>query len=316
MNEDGRQASAAAACEAGPGDERLLDLPAPVAATRLARLRLAEARAAAERLSRGRDDEALHDFRVALRRLRSLLRAHRRSLGRAARRKLLRRLRDLAATTNPGRDAEVQIEWLESCRTGLSRGQRSGLNWMLARLRLAKRTANAAFLRQARPGFTSFADELESRLDAISAGGPPLCETMAKLLRTHLDDLHELLARALRADQVRPVHECRIAAKRLRYLLEPLRDEAPEAAALLRRLKGLQDVLGDLHDVQVLESSLEAAVDEVSRAKGRAMRELALAGDEAGLARERRRDERVGLVALAAVARRRREELYAAFSRQ
>ena len=56
-----------------------------------------------------KDREALHDFRVAVRRLRSVLRAYRRWLGRAAARKARRRFRSLAATTNDGRDAEVQL---------------------------------------------------------------------------------------------------------------------------------------------------------------------------------------------------------------
>ena len=60
---------------------------------------LAQAEAARARL--GADSEALHDFRVALRRLRSISRAYRRWLGRP-KRKLQRRLRRLVEATGVG----------------------------------------------------------------------------------------------------------------------------------------------------------------------------------------------------------------------
>jgi CHAD domain-containing protein len=54
---------------------------------------------------------------------------------------------------------------------------------------------------------------------------------------------------------VERVHEVRIAAKRLRYALE-LAGELRLVAtgALVNRLRGMQDVLGDLHDLDVLRS--------------------------------------------------------------
>jgi inorganic triphosphatase YgiF len=57
-------------------------------------------------------EEALHDFRVALRRVRSVTRALRPYLGKAVRKKHERRLRDAARATALARDAEVQLAWL------------------------------------------------------------------------------------------------------------------------------------------------------------------------------------------------------------
>ncbi|HZK77339.1 MAG TPA: CHAD domain-containing protein, partial [Gemmatimonadaceae bacterium] len=53
------------------------------------------------------DDDLLHDFRVALRRLRSWLRAFDSSLGDTVRRKHERRLRSIVRSTNAARDATV-----------------------------------------------------------------------------------------------------------------------------------------------------------------------------------------------------------------
>ena len=61
-------------------DPSLRELPAREAARRLVRRQLETARAEAPRLHDAADAEALHDFRVALRRLRSLLRAWRKVL--------------------------------------------------------------------------------------------------------------------------------------------------------------------------------------------------------------------------------------------
>lgn len=301
-----------------PPEPSLLDLPASVAAAQLVGSRLGEARDALERLGTGgsRDPEALHDFRVAIRRMRSLLRAHRSSLRRAAGRKLQRRLRALGAVTNESRDAEVQIEWLEAARERLSRGERSGLNWLLSRLRAAKRAASSAGLREAKADFGPLADELSNRLDAVSPQGPPFRQKEAARWKEHAGELVEAISAIRGAGERAAIHRARIRAKRARYLIEPLRSEEGGAKPLLKSLKRLQDLLGDLHDAHVLEATLEAALDEVSAAKSRKLRDLALAGDRTAAARERRRDERLGLIALAALVRTRRDQLFADFRQE
>jgi CYTH domain-containing protein len=107
------------------------------------------------------------------------------------------------------------------------------------------------------------------------------------------------------------VHESRIRAKRLRYLLEPVRAEVAGAKSLVRGLKALQELLGQLHDMHVIEAALETALAEASHEKAMRLRDLAMAGERSALQRERRRDERLGIVTLSAVARATRDSLYA-----
>src|SRR5207245_9246969 len=71
----------------GPPPAGLLARPAPAAAALVGLTLLDEARAACGRLDAPDDSEALHDFRVALRRLRTLLRSFRPELGRAVAKK-------------------------------------------------------------------------------------------------------------------------------------------------------------------------------------------------------------------------------------
>ncbi|MFN2376809.1 MAG: CHAD domain-containing protein [Candidatus Binatia bacterium] len=291
----------------------MLDRPVRDAVGALILRYLGTGAAALERTKDRGDSEALHDLRVALRRTRSLLRAYRPWLGRAAGRKLRRRLDKLAAATNVGRDAEVQLAWLESRRESLRRGERSGLNWLVRRRRAARREGYDSARRHGREEFDQLAARLGERLREGSKNSPPLREALAPLVRDHAADLEAALSAIGSADDQTAVHAARIRAKRLRYLVEPLKGESTQARNVVRMLKGLQDLLGDLHDMHVLAVQLSADLDEVATTKAHQLRDLSLGGDHAGLLRERRRDERLGLLALMAQAQARRDELFAGF---
>lgn len=295
-----------------PRREALLDHPTADAVRRMARAHMSEATAALGRLRNRGDGEALHDFRVAVRRLRSVLRAYRRWLGRAAAKKVRKRFQDLGRATNPGRDAEVQLGWLEARRSDLARRERTGLNWLGRRLKTARRDNYAQARRHVRADFARAAELLEKRLGELDPTPPPFRETLAALLRQHAGDLEARMAAIRGPEDEANAHEARISAKRLRYLLEPVRGEADGVRPLVDHLKDLQELLGDLHDHHVLETELLAALETVATDKAHRLRTLALAGDGVAVQREHRRDERLGIVALAARARAERDQLFAA----
>ncbi|HET7039062.1 MAG TPA: CHAD domain-containing protein, partial [Gemmatimonadales bacterium] len=294
----------------------LLPLPVRAAVARVARDRLREADHALARLGRAGDAEALHDFRVAVRRLRSLLRAYRRWLGRVAAKPVRRRLRRLGRATNAGRDAEVQLAWVEQVRPTVAPRERTGVTWLARRLRERKRDAYRAARRDLRTRFKSAHTATDRRLEALPEGGPPFRDAFATLLREHAADLEARLTALGGADDVGAAHQARISAKRLRYLLEPVRPELAEVRTAVNHLRRLQDVLGELHDAHVRAAGLAEALDDAGREKARRLHALAMAGDAAGLERERRRDERLGLVALDARARARIDDRYAALARR
>lgn len=64
----------------------------------------------------------------------------------------------------------------------------------------------------------------------------------------------EVLAQAPALSQPRPepLHDLRIACKRLRYAVELFADALPECKSAERRLSQLQDELGEAHDCDVL----------------------------------------------------------------
>src|SRR5580765_6278481 len=90
----------------------LLTRPADETARRLALRQLDEVVQARAALEQADDPDALHDFRVALRRLRSCLRSYREQVKPSVGRRLRRRLRRMARTTGASRDLEVQLQWL------------------------------------------------------------------------------------------------------------------------------------------------------------------------------------------------------------
>ena len=145
-------------------NSEVLDLAVDAVVAYFASSYLDAASAALQRTKDRRDTEALHDFRVAVRRLRCALRAYRPWLGSAAGRRVRRVLKELGDKTNAGRDAEVQVEWLEARRESLTRGQRTGLNWFLARRRAVKRKAYEAARRAGREDFDRIATRISKRL--------------------------------------------------------------------------------------------------------------------------------------------------------
>jgi hypothetical protein len=81
----------------------------------------------------------------------------------------------------------------------------------------------------------------------------PLADAAERILRVRVDELYSFAPRALDPSEGRALHDMRIAAKRLRYLLELT---APcfgaYAVTGAKRAKQLQDLLGEIHDCDVM----------------------------------------------------------------
>ena len=233
-------------------------LPVRIGIRLLAMAYLDEAESARQRMVAGRDEEALHDFRVALRRLRSCLRAYRPFFADTVRGRDRRAVREVAAATGAARDLEVQVAWLAGA-SGLTRDAAAGARRLLKRLRQAGRLANREALRSAHrlpalreqvaPGFSRYCDEIDRNhpLRTVTCAA-----AAAELAGPAIDELEAALGRIGPGGDSAAIHETRIAGKRIRYLFEPYRDAAPGGAALLRQLRRFQDQMGELHDLDVL----------------------------------------------------------------
>lgn len=300
--------------------DELLDLPAPEAVRHVALGFLDEAAAARERLGEPEDSEALHDFRVAIRRLRSTVRAYPRELEGSVSRKAARRLRRIARATGASRDAEVQLEWLEKQRPSLYSRHRPGAAWLLDRLRRDKIDADAVLGHEVTADFDRLHAMLRASLPelrrTVRVGEPaaerPFAPVVAERVRAATSELGALLASVTSPLHIDEAHESRIAAKRVRYLIEPFADRIDGGSGTLKRLKKLQDILGEMHDLDVLGETLAKAIERTATEHARELTERVLRGADDPTPRPPSpRDPRPGLVGLARRLRVRRDALYA-----
>jgi len=291
----------------------------PEEASRLVVLALLDAAAeAAARLDDPEDAEALHDFRVAIRRTRSVLRAWKDALGKSVRKGDRKAFRTLQRATGEGRDAQVALAWLAEQRAELRPPHRLGADWLAGRLQARRDEALEHACRGVREGFEAVRAGLEPRLEVVTVrknlkgGAVPSTygEALAVRAREAADEVVRLLSGVTSVEDRDTCHRARVAGKRLRYLVEPARGHVEAAQTVVKRCKKLQDLLGDLNDAHVQCEALGRALEEAAAERARRLHELARATEDDTLRREARRSERAGLLALTRRAQLRLGELW------
>jgi CHAD domain-containing protein len=194
-------------------------------------------------------EETLHDFRVSVRRLRSLLKNYRNVTSDTE--SLSEQLRSLQQLTNQARDLEVFTVHLKHYCP-----QQPLLIEPFTQQR------DEAY-RQLRRELPPRWEKLQPRLQRPIATLPVAASehTLGRLTRrigmAQLDRMERGLTALHKSwDEVR-VHRLRIRGKQLRYLLEPFSD-VPGVDAALSALKTFQERMGDYRDLQLLEQHLTA----------------------------------------------------------
>ncbi len=109
-----------------------------------------------------------------------------------------------------------------------------------------------------------------------------LADNAARLAAVRLDELCDFVPRALDAPAVDDLHAMRIAAKRLRYVLEATAEPCFGAYArhASRHAKALQDVLGDIHDCDVQRPRVARLMAEQREYDAAELRRRAGSGDD------------------------------------
>jgi CHAD domain-containing protein len=205
------------------------------------------------------DVRALHRVRVASRRLRELLPVL--QLDRGQTHKLVRRLRKVTDRLGTVREADVMLLLLAELHdpgrlndTALRRVTAAVIEERdRARDRLAHKLPT--------PELRRLADKLDEVAQTLDPAQHPLSRqeeaasrwAMDARIAQRADRLHRAMQEAGAVYLPDRLHGVRIAMKKLRYAVE-LRDEfaGVRAAEDLRTLRRGQDVLGRMHDLQVL----------------------------------------------------------------
>ncbi len=227
-----------------------------------------------EGVKEGRDTEAVHRMRVASRRLRAGIPLFSRCFSRKTYQKVSRGVRRITRDLGDARDLDVQIVYLEGLIESLRADdgpEVKGCMSLLSRkseMRDAlqpKVIADCSRLEQ--KGIPAL---LEEEIGAWNTpDGPPRrlpsrgfpMKRSGKAIQKKVEKLLSFSPAVQDPDAAEAHHAMRIAAKRLRYVIEvyaPLYRN--EVKPILKRLKALQEILGNLHDCDVWIMDLQDAL--------------------------------------------------------
>ena len=190
--------------------------------------------------------DPVHDLRVALRRCRSIASSFRtidfhpswRRMDRAAR-SVFRQLGEL-------RDVQVLADWVR--KLGAPDDPVTGvlLGFCARREAELRSSVTLALTRFNRDRWSYWSEKLSARFERVPAGG-----RVFQCLALHrYADAHELHRAALRNRTKVAFHQLRIGLKKFRYVVENFLPERHRQWG--KKLKELQDLLGEVHDLDVL----------------------------------------------------------------
>lgn len=224
----------------------------------------------------GEDIEALHDMRVASRRLREALEIFEFCFTPKLYDRLYTRVRRITRALGRARDADVTVDYFSKRLAGSQDLiEQIALQDMLRRRVKQQQRRRAEMqhdLDKVRPAeLASRFEKVFDRLAQIPASQRPRGSRTALQLARRLfaQRLREVFAcqRLIKGeDDVSGLHNLRIAVKKLRYAMETL-DFAAGAAVKenLKFFKKLQTVLGDLHDRDVFAEMTQGRVNKLKK---------------------------------------------------
>ncbi len=200
----------------------------------------------------------------------------------------------------------MALEWLTKQQADLAPEHLAGLNWLASLLLARRRECAEALDTELREDFRRTAEKLEERLAVMRSERNLLADqshvTFARALANQTEayatELLVNLGEIVSMDHTERLHEARIVAKRLRYLLEPIRAYVGGAQSVVRRSKRLQELLGELNDVHVLMREIDQSFEASMQQKASKLRDCLRRGDLERARREASVSEWAGLVEL------------------
>jgi CHAD domain-containing protein len=212
------------------------------------------------------DIERVHDMRVATRRLRAVLEVYKPCFPKPPFKRALREVKDLADALGARRDPDVALATVDAIAAQLPPVAQAGVEAVREELRADQAEGNLALERAL--GYT-VESQLEARLLELAASAEDVGSSFGDAAQRLLDErrarVRKLGDRGTDPAAVAPLHKARIAAKRLRYLSEI----SPQPGKGAKAARHLQDLLGDIHDCDVMSDRIRARAAAVAVADDR-----------------------------------------------
>ena len=205
--------------------------------------------------------EPLHQCRVATRRLRELLPLCDAELTTRAAARARKRVRRLGGALGAVRELDVALDLVDELERA-GRAKPAAANRLRQRVREERERQRERMRVRLKPaGLRKVAREVAEVLKAIGMldATDAWALVLAERLGERADRLREAVAEAGPLYVSERVHEVRIAAKKLRYALEVASETGEaETSEAVARLKKVQDTLGRLHDIEILQGLLRS----------------------------------------------------------
>lgn len=241
-----------------------IEQDAQSAVAQIGRFMIASARQNEPGITADIDTEFLHDYRVSIRKLRSVLSLVKGVYPKGDTKRLKATFADFARKTNRLRDLDVYLMEEDRFRSMLPESLQAGLPPLFETFRSERQRELSRVRRHLRS--PSYQEAISAQMDWLFQSTPPkgprsdlpIGQLSAREIHLHYRKVAKKGAALKDSTPDAEVHELRIECKKLRYLLELFSSLYPagEIKAIIRQLKGLQNVLGQFNDYTVQQLSL------------------------------------------------------------
>ncbi|MGZ4815612.1 MAG: CHAD domain-containing protein [Terriglobales bacterium] len=203
----------------------------------------------AEKAGKAFEADPVHDLRVAIRRCRSMADGFRMLDPHPAWKKMRKAGKAVFSALGNLRDAQVQMEWVQKLGAEGDPVREKLMAHFQQREQELKAAAGTALAAFDTKQWLAWADTLEPRVERIPVGG----EAFQVIALERWIEAHRLHGVAMRNRSATTLHAVRIGIKKFRYIVENFLPDLHDA--WIRDLKAMQDVLGEIHDLDVLAAT-------------------------------------------------------------
>jgi CHAD domain-containing protein len=220
------------------------------------------------------DTEFLHDFRVSVRRTRSALSQIKNILDKDIVQKAKKDFTYLGQSTNLLRDIDVYLLKEDQYKKMLPGNRRDYLNPFFEDLKRQRKIENALVVKILKSmRYKRIINEWEFYLNAkintknlTATEKKPIIIVARKVICERNQKMLEFGKNIIITSSDELLHQLRITGKKLRYLLEFFNSLFPqtEMQILIKKLKNLQDNLGDYHDLAVHQEMLKKFAEQLT----------------------------------------------------